>query len=66
VWTFDLLFHNGRDVCELPLVERKDLLMVLVMGAGDDRLRLSDGFADGIALLAAAERMGPEGIVQRK
>jgi ATP-dependent DNA ligase len=66
VWAFDLLFHNGRDVRELPLVERKDLLMVLVMGAGDDRLRLSDGFDDGVELLAAAERMGLEGVVSKR
>jgi hypothetical protein len=61
VWAFDLLFHDGTDVCELPLMERKDLLMVLIMGAGDSRLRLSDGFDDGAELLAAAERMGLEG-----
>jgi hypothetical protein len=47
VWAFDLLFHNGRDV-----------RMVLIMGAGDSRLRLSDDFDDGVELLAAAERMG--------
>jgi bifunctional non-homologous end joining protein LigD len=62
----DLLFHNGRDVRELPLVERKDLLMVLIMGAGDSRLRLSDGFDDGGELLAAAERMGLEGVVSKR
>jgi bifunctional non-homologous end joining protein LigD len=53
-------------VRELPLIERKDLLMVLVMGAGDDRLRLSDGFDDGVELLAAAERMGLEGVVSKR
>jgi bifunctional non-homologous end joining protein LigD len=53
-------------VRELPLVERKDLLMVLIMGAGDDRLRLSDGFDDGVELLAAAERMGLEGVVSKR
>jgi bifunctional non-homologous end joining protein LigD len=66
VWAFDLLFHNGRDVRELPLVERKDLLMVLIMGAGDDRLRFSDGFDDGVELLATAERMGLEGVVSKR
>jgi len=66
VWAFDLLFHDGRDVREQPLVERKDLLMVLIMGAGDDRLRLSDGFDDGVELLAAAERMGLEGVVSKR
>ena len=66
VWAFDLLFHDGRDVREQPLVERKDLLMVLIMGAGDDRPRLSDGFDDGVELLAAAERMGLEGVVSKR
>jgi hypothetical protein len=36
-------------VRKLPLVERKGLLMVLIMGAGDYRLRLSDDFDDGAA-----------------
>jgi bifunctional non-homologous end joining protein LigD len=66
VWAFDLLFHNGRDVRELPLVERKDLLMVFIMGAGDSRLRLSDSFDDGAELLAAAERMELEGVVSKR
>jgi hypothetical protein len=58
VWAFNLLFHDGRVMRELPLIERKDLLMVLIMGAGDSRLRLSDSFDDGVELLAAAEKMG--------
>jgi hypothetical protein len=66
VWAFDLLFHDGRDVRKLPLVERKELLMVLIMGAGDSRLRLSDSFDDGAKLLAAAERMGLEGVVSKR
>jgi ATP-dependent DNA ligase len=66
VWAFDLLFHDGMDVRELPLVERKDVLMVLIMGAGNDRLRLSDGFDNGAELLAAAERMGLEGVVSKR
>jgi hypothetical protein len=35
--------HDGRGVRKLPLIERKDLLMVLIMAAGDDWLHLSDG-----------------------
>ncbi|HET6463655.1 MAG TPA: hypothetical protein VFH33_07630 [Candidatus Krumholzibacteria bacterium] len=50
----------------LPLVERKESLMVLIMGTGDSRLRLSDGFDDGVELLAAAERMGSEGVVSKR
>jgi bifunctional non-homologous end joining protein LigD len=37
-----------------------------VGGAGDSRLRLSDGFDDGVKLLAAAERMGLEGVVSKR
>jgi len=66
VSAFDLLFHNGSDMRELPLAERKDLLMVLIMGAGDSRLRFSDGFDDGTELLAAAERMALEGVVSKR
>ena len=36
------------------------------MGAGDNRLRLSDGFDDGVKLLAAAERMRLEGVVSKR
>jgi ATP-dependent DNA ligase len=40
--------------------------MVLIMGAGDTRLRLSDGFDDSVKLLAAAERIGFEGVVSKR
>ena len=66
MWAFDLPFHDGKDVRELSLVERKNLLMILIMGAGDSRLRLSDGFDDGAELLAAAERMGLKGVVSKR
>jgi bifunctional non-homologous end joining protein LigD len=29
VWAFDLLQHNGRDLCALPLLERKARLKKL-------------------------------------
>jgi bifunctional non-homologous end joining protein LigD len=66
VWAFDLLFDDGRDVRKLPLIERKEILAVLMIGAGDDRLRLSDGFDDGVELLAAAKRMGLECVVSKR
>ena len=40
--------------------------MVLIMDAGDSRMRLSDCFDDGAKLLAAAERMGLEGVVSKR
>lgn len=40
--------------------------MVLIMGACDSRRRLFDGFDDGMKLLAAAEKMGLEGVVSKR
>jgi bifunctional non-homologous end joining protein LigD len=66
VWAFDLLFCNGKDLRELPLVERKALLTRLVLKTADSRLRLSETFDDGVKLLAAAEKMGLEGVVSKR
>ena len=33
VWAFDLLHHNGRDIRELPLFERKAKLEKLIVAA---------------------------------
>jgi bifunctional non-homologous end joining protein LigD len=33
VWAFDLLHHNGRDLRELPLIERKARLERLILAA---------------------------------
>jgi bifunctional non-homologous end joining protein LigD len=44
VWAFDLLQHNGRDLRELPLLERKRRLEKLVSKARADWLRLSETF----------------------
>jgi bifunctional non-homologous end joining protein LigD len=46
------LHRNGRDLRELPLLER--------------RLRVSESFDDGIELLKVADRMGLEGIVSNR
>src|SRR5262245_18221499 len=59
---FDLLLHDGRDMRKLPLVECKDILIVLVMGPATPRLRLSDG----VKLLAAAKRTALEGVVSKR
>jgi bifunctional non-homologous end joining protein LigD len=66
VWAFDLLHHNGRDLRELPLSERKARLEKLILGANTDWLRYSESFDDGIELLMAADRMKLEGIVSKR
>ena len=40
VWAFDLLFYNGKDVRNLPLLERKALLTRLVLRTADNHLYL--------------------------
>jgi bifunctional non-homologous end joining protein LigD len=66
VWAFDLLHHNGRDLRELPLFERKARLEKLVLTANADWLHYSESFDDGLALLNAADRFALEGIVSKR
>jgi bifunctional non-homologous end joining protein LigD len=61
-----LVVYNGKEVRELPLVEREALLTGLILKAADSRLRLSETFDDGVKLLAAAEMMGLEGVVSKR
>jgi bifunctional non-homologous end joining protein LigD len=63
VWAFDLLHHNGRDMRELPLFERKARLEKPILAANADWLHYSESFYDGLELLKAADRMRLEGIV---
>ena len=65
VWAFDLMMHNGEDIRELPLVDRKDRLCALVGGTGP-AIQFSDGFDDGQALMAECDRLGLEGIISKK
>ena len=66
VWAFDLLQHNGRDLRELPLLERKARLEKLILAANANWLRYSESFDDGLELLKAADRMRLEGIVSKR
>jgi bifunctional non-homologous end joining protein LigD len=66
VWAFDLLHHNGRDLRELPLFERKARLEKLILVANTNWLRYSEGFDDGLKLLTEADRLGLEGVVSKR
>jgi bifunctional non-homologous end joining protein LigD len=66
IWAFDLLYTSNKDLRRLPLVDRKERLERLVSKADVPWLLYSDTFADGATLLAAADRMGLEGIVSKK
>jgi bifunctional non-homologous end joining protein LigD len=66
-YAFDLLVIEGEDLRPIPLVERRDFLEALI-GEHDPSwpIQYSGDVSDGPRLLAAAERMGLEGIVSKK
>jgi len=65
---FDLLFLNGVDVREAPLLKRKDLLEHLIGSNGKDkRLRYSAHLdSDGGEVLKKACALGLEGIISKR
>jgi bifunctional non-homologous end joining protein LigD len=67
-YVFDLLHHDGRNLCSEPLVERKAALETLLKTTkknGNVRYT-EDSDEDGQALLKHACRMGLEGIVSKR
>ncbi|HSK15269.1 MAG TPA: DNA ligase D, partial [Gaiellaceae bacterium] len=65
VYLFDVLEADGDPLVDLPLRERRERLEELVDFRGGE-VRLSEAFADGPALAAAAEEQGLEGVVSKK
>lgn len=65
VFVFDLLRRDEDDLTEVPLSQRKQLLMRLV-GHDFPCLHPADAFEDGAKLLEVAERHGLEGIVSTR
>jgi ATP-dependent DNA ligase len=66
VWAFDHLHHNGRDLRELPLVERKARLEKLILAAKCQLAALLGKLRRRPRLLKAADRLGLEGIVSKR
>lgn len=65
-YVFDILWYDGKDLTELPLIQRQAILSQ-VIPLDDDRIRLGKVFkASGIDFFAAAEKMGLEGIIAKK
>jgi bifunctional non-homologous end joining protein LigD len=63
---FDLLFRDGRDVRQLALVERKDLLRRL-LPKDHPRLKYVDHLAErGLEIFKFATAAGMEGIVGKR
>jgi bifunctional non-homologous end joining protein LigD len=66
LWCFDLLALNGRDWRAHALERRQGRLQGLLERFDCPAIRLSRSFADGLALLRAAEKHGLEGVVSKR
>ena len=64
-YVFDLLEEDGVPLVDLPLVERRKRLRKLLDGRNRTVL-WSDDFADGSALLRAADEQGLEGVIAKR
>lgn len=64
-YLFDLLWYDGYDLLNVPLIQRRALLKQVIPAEGS--LRLSESFdVSGSELVALAGKMGLEGIVAKK
>ncbi len=64
-YVFDLLWLNGKDLMQLPLSERKEILKQL--SSENETIRLSESFeVGGIEFFETAKKMGLEGIIAKK
>lgn len=61
---FDLLWMDGHSLKELPLVERRELLQLLIRGK--DFIKFSDSFENGSELYKQMVSMQLEGIVAKR
>jgi bifunctional non-homologous end joining protein LigD len=66
-YAFDLLYADGCDLREVPLVERKEALHALLPAGGAGPLRYSEHFTEsGALVLEHACRMSLEGIISKR
>ncbi len=66
-YVFDLLHLDGRDISELPLIDRKAELQRLVGSKGHGPIKYSEHFSDdGSTMLRSACSLGLEGIVSKR
>lgn len=66
-YAFDLLFLDGEDLRDLPLLQRKQRLEMLLEGHPASPVRYSDHLiGSGPAMAAQACRLGAEGIIAKR
>lgn len=63
-YCFDMLYLDGRDLRELPLMERKNLLRGLIKN--NEVVKFSESFDDGEALYKLMQDKGWEGVVAKR
>ena len=66
-YVFDIPFHAGHDLRELPLVERRALLQKLLANNRASNIRFSDAFdAPSKDLMVSACKLGFEGLIGKR
>lgn len=64
-YVFDLLWYEGKDLCGLPLEQRKEILKNIIPRHGN--IRYSESFGgSGLKFFEAARKTGLEGIIAKK
>ena len=67
LFAFDLIEHDGDDLCDLPLIERKRRLAKLIGRAKRRAIRFIEHLTgDGPTVFDHVCRMGLEGIVSKR
>ena len=66
LWAFDLLEREGKDLRDLPLVERKAKLEKLLQRAGPAGVGFVASFDDGDALMLGCMEQSLEGVVSKR
>jgi bifunctional non-homologous end joining protein LigD len=66
LWAFDLLRLDGKDLRDLPLVERKAQLEMLLRLSKTGAIHFVPSFDDGQALMLACMEHSLEGVVSKK
>lgn len=64
-YVFDLPWYNGKDLCHLPLTDRRKILSSILPTSGNILLS-ADVDSTGTEFFAAAEKLGLEGIMAKK
>jgi bifunctional non-homologous end joining protein LigD len=66
-YVFDILYLNGKDLKELPLVQRKEYLKALIEASKNNKISYSDHITEaGEEFFKAAEKQYLEGIMAKR